>query len=166
MVRSCWWQPEIRQTHQLRLNSLKSHYIFTTGFSTIPGGWPWDFWTIHSMAYGSGCSQVDRYRVGTKWSMQPSLEILQITTLTRGSLTKICAFKIHIISYIYNLHTTTRKQTTTHSQTTNVLNILITGFVSSNKCVTHIASLNFSHLENANREDTPNSLRREVPRLR
>ena len=22
---------------------------FTTGFMTIPGGWPWDFWTINSM---------------------------------------------------------------------------------------------------------------------
>ena len=78
----------------------------------------------------------------------------------------MCLQNSYHIIYIYNLHTTTRKQTTTHSQTTNVLNILITGFVSSNKCVTHIASLNFSHLENANREDTPNSLRREVPRLR
>ena len=30
--------------HQLRL--VVSHYL--QGFSNIPNGWPWDFWTINS----------------------------------------------------------------------------------------------------------------------
>ena len=39
----CWWQPKIRQTHQLRLVVL-SLYLNLQGLSTIPSGWPWDFW--------------------------------------------------------------------------------------------------------------------------
>ena len=34
--------------HQLSLYFIP---IIYKGFSTIPGGWPWDFWTINSMTY-------------------------------------------------------------------------------------------------------------------
>ena len=35
---------EIRlSTHQLREGKVADIPLFTTGFSTTPGGWPWDF---------------------------------------------------------------------------------------------------------------------------
>ena len=36
--------------HQLRC-SLSVYPIYLQGFSTIPGGWPWDFWTINSIKW-------------------------------------------------------------------------------------------------------------------
>ena len=40
----CWWQPEIRQTHQLIWKFIP---LFTVFFFHPTGGWPWDFWTIN-----------------------------------------------------------------------------------------------------------------------
>ena len=47
----CWvpygWWFRNRAWKPVEVGSL-SHYL--QGFSTIPGGWPWDFWTINSIA--------------------------------------------------------------------------------------------------------------------
>ena len=40
----CWWFRN--PANQLRLVVYPTIY---RGFSTIPGGWPWDFWTINSI---------------------------------------------------------------------------------------------------------------------
>ena len=50
-----------KKTHQLRLvvypmifvYRLKKKIHYFQGFSTIPGGWPWDFWTINSIIKGN-----------------------------------------------------------------------------------------------------------------
>ena len=47
MLLGSWWQPEIRETHQLSL--IVENYHDFQGVLYYPnGGWPWNFWSINS----------------------------------------------------------------------------------------------------------------------
>jgi len=58
---------EIRLTHQLRLVNLP----LLTGFYAIPGGWPWDFWTINSMFILSSTPCTVEVEHGFTWNCHP-----------------------------------------------------------------------------------------------